>query len=217
MDEFSPLMAQAWHRQFVLRTCPSISVLKTASEAVQVHLRSCRECRETMKHLETYEQAGEWLVNMFPKRVTKPSEVQVGDIRRIKPTSKKEEWFDRRLKRFYNPPHVVIIGVNGDAVLVSQLFEEPDLAVMGEDLLIDDHLFAELWNCYTVPKYLLAEKSYRRVSEGTVYKLRKGFIQFNNISHENLDEDSPIYHFRLLEFSVGSFFALPHMINCFHK
>ena len=155
---------QAWHQMFLHRTCPPLSVLKNGGQFVEQHLMLCPDCQANLANISDFEAAGAMLAKItFPKReMTKPVP---GDIRRIRPKTKPETWFDHN-GRYYNPPEVLVLTEpdEHDYVRVAQIFSGADLSFANDiNLDADEQEFAEAWNVYELPVSALAPKSYRKV------------------------------------------------------
>lgn len=199
MNTFEQLRSQAWHRIYLARTCPPLSILKKGGEMVERHLRQCPECRETLEitHLFAF---GKKLAQV----ISTPSEpMKVGDIRLVTPFFAADMWFDEE-GTFHNPPLVLVLEIHEDSVLVAQIHDERDLVDVGDVAVNDGVYFAEAWNIYGLPKDALSSICCARAAENDVRDVK----QIAEKTFPDIDPAEALYHFRICELETGSFFSL---------
>ena len=208
MSRFQEIQAASFARMVEERTCPSIMVLQKGGLDAQAHLKSCKVCRTKMNLVTDSRggltRAGELLAKAFPMK-RKHSFPQPGDIRRIRPDVEPDMWFDRR-GRYHNPPLVAILSYPDERglVLASQCFSEPDLCDLG-DVQVNEYLYAEAWNTYSVPISLISEFKFSQMDDiGRIEQI----LAMKDIEYPCIDPRYPLFHFRTLEAETGSFFTM---------
>lgn len=199
--------ANAWNRMFRERTCPEVGVLLKADQNpwIRRHLQCCGDCRKKLEDSKIFAEAGKILSRVELERRERSWPVP-GEIRRIRPATSPDLWFDRHDGRYFRPPLVVVLGYPNEQgfVWVSQVFDEPDLCDLG-DIDLGNGMFAEAWNAYSVHLPLLAPKCYHgSVSVGTVHQI----LDMGQTDYPSISQVDPIFHFRSLEVRVGSFFTM---------
>lgn len=211
---FSAAKAQAWHRLFHERTCPEVGVLMKADQNpwIKQHLKSCGECRRKLEIVGNLEAAGK-LLSRIPVKCREPSWPKPGEVRRIRPASSPDLWFDRHDGRYFRPPLVVILGYPNEEgfVRAAQVFDEPDLCDFG-DIDIGNGQYAEAWNTYSVHLSLLAPKCYRPpISVEKIHQI----LDMDLVDYPSISELDPVFHFRVLETRVGSFFTMDAVFSAY--
>lgn len=198
--------SQAWRRMHSLRGCPTLDVLRGNGEAARRHLAGCPLCRDMLERESVYASCGQLLARRAGHGPA-PTPVTKGDIRRVKPLGKPGDWFDIE-GRYHNPPLVLVLE-NPDSmgfVRVAQIFDESDLTDKGDVPLYDDApVYAEAWNVYGLPLSGLAGTAFRHVDMERVENVSRAC----SMDFPDLDPSSALYHFRIGEVELGSFFSVP--------
>lgn len=147
---------QAWQTAFLLRTCPSDTVLRSTvpDENLTRHLASCALCRE--KRAMPAEETGAWqkLFNAFAPQVHKAvNKPQAGQVWVLK--KELARWSNDGY--FYSPPNVLLLDVPEDTqnLHIAQLYTDKRLMGDGDVWLGDQFGFAQSWNCYLIQRNAL--------------------------------------------------------------
>jgi hypothetical protein len=194
----------AWQIARQVRGCPPDKhVLKdTVGEKLTAHLEMCEFCKD----FRLSRPATEAMVAVV-KHLKQYSDLPLGESpEKGQIWSVKESlagWGPRKL--FYNPPLVLVLATNrelGGAVRVAQVYDDPRLVGPG-DVLLDDDLFAESWNTYTLRESCL-ERLVAVVSPDMVATV----VALEDEVFPSLDKHSPLKAFRRLELEVGAFFSM---------
>lgn len=202
MMMFRKACYSAWQRMFRLRHCPSIKILQGGSAAARRHLESCSNCRSRLESAKEATALGALLrLSQVDFKETAPAP---GEVRALRPANAPLEWVDEE-GTFYNPPLLFVL-TDPDAqkfVRVAQVFEDPALQGDG-DIPLREDLLAEAWNVFSVPATDLDTVAYTvfdaSLAEQVLARTKQPFA--------DIDENSPLFYFRLDECKTGSFFAL---------
>lgn len=127
-----------------------------------------------------------------------------GDVRALRPRDAPAEWVDEE-GTFYNPPLLFVL-TEPDAqklVRVAQVFDDPALQGDG-DIVLREDLIAEAWNVFSVPAADLDTVAYTFFDES----LAELVLARTKQPFADIDENSPLFYFRLDECKTGSFFGM---------
>lgn len=192
----------AWQRMSRLRHCPSIKILQSGSAAAKRHLESCSNCRSRLESAREATALGALLrLSKVDFKETAPAP---GDVRALRPANAPAEWVDEE-GTFYNPPLLFVL-TDPDAqkfVRVAQVFDDPALQGDG-DIPLREDMIAEAWNVFSVPSADLDTVAY------TVFdaSLAERVLARTKQLFADIDENSPLFYFRLDECKTGSFFGM---------
>lgn len=206
MNNFKGIQSVAWRRMFLKRACPPLGVLRRGGANAEKHLELCEDCREKLKLAQACQTAASALA-ASPEAAPQESNPRPGDIYRVRPLGKPEDWFDRN-GRYHNPPFVLILEGPGKAGFykVAQIFDEPGLSAMGDvDLAPTWPGYAEAWNIYGLPCAAFCGEPLARVDS----RLRDRVLEAAKLEYGHLDITEPLFNFRSLETETGSSFSLP--------
>jgi hypothetical protein len=199
------------------RTCPPQPILDHPAHArhTSLHLAVCPFCStrpspelEACRHLS---RSMEKQIHQKPG----PHSIEPGQIWRIDPAL--AQWRDQF---YYFPPAVVVIQTpkpDTPGLLAAQIWHDiylagpGDLVVTPEDTPVDEPVFIETWNLYTLdPSFLTHYLG--RIPAGTTADILKmnenpAFLPSDAIALLPLEENDPRHYFRKMEIEVGYTFA----------
>ncbi len=208
------ILCLAWREMRRLRTCPPVNVLKTDSPQVQRHLAACPDCRERLEQASPAAELGGVLAELsLPCPGAAPP--APGDLRRLRPTGKPGDWFDED-NEYHNPPLVLVLDNPDDqgVVRVAQVCDDPALQAEGDVLLENGTWgFAESWNIYAVPVSMLGKCPVYRFGRACAERV----LEESHAVFPPIDMRSPLYHFRVCEAEIGSFFSLGAVLKALHE
>lgn len=201
----------AWQTAYELRTCPDGETLHAAlpDEKLKKHLEICHVCRGKREMQENEREAWKSLREKFAALVMKPgsgTEKQAGQVWTIK----REFGGWRDDGRFIRPPCVLLLekieGTSGWRV--AQLYNDKRLMGNGDVALDDCYGFAEAWNCYSMKDDRLD------VCLGVVKPEELTQVIAASVRvHDPAPEGSILSFFRRMEIEVGSFVAVPAVVE----
>ena len=183
------------------RTCPTDEILASGGAEAELHLKSCRACREWLGNRPVDLPAIKSGMSNLTQLYTLPphKEAAPGQVWSVNRTV--GGWGARR--QYINPPLVLILKeLPQRELLVSQICSD-DLLMGVDDLWLGDGIgFAEPWNLYPLSKrdldHLLAE-----VDEALTVATASDDHPYPGIEH-----GSPLWHFRQIEKEVGETISL---------
>jgi hypothetical protein len=199
------------------RTCPPQKVLDDPSHAREItrHLAVCPFCSTRRSYeLDACRYLGQSLEKQIP-RAPAPLRIEPGQIRQIDPAL--AEWRDGF---YYSPPAVVVVTSQEQdfpGLLVAQIWHDiylagpGDLVVTPDDSPLDDPVFIETWNLYTLdPSYLT--RYLGRTPAGTpadILKMNENpeYLPDPAMILLPLEQNDPRHYFRKMEIETGYTFA----------
>ena len=199
------------------RTCPPQPILDDPAHArhTTLHLGVCPFCStrpspelEACRHLS---RSLEKQIHQKPG----PSSIEPGQIWRIDPAL--AQW---REQFYYSPPAVVVAQApkpDTPGLLAAQIWHDIYLAAPGDlvvtpaDAPVDEPVFIETWNLYTLAPSCLTHYL-GRIPAGTtadILKMNKNpdFLPADATALLPLEENDPRHYFRKMEIEVGYTFA----------
>lgn len=187
----------AWQEAYCIRTCPPDKIFFSDDMKVNEHMRTCPFCRERVRDSgQGWDQLRDKILDYFPlpEEPDRPAPGQVWTV--------SEELSDWQEEKFYNPPQVLILKEEKNILQVVQLYG--DTALFGpDDILLGEFGFAETWNTFA----LAAEDLGVYHGEIEQEKLARTIDRIEKKDFSDINENSTLYQFRLLELEVGSFFS----------
>ena len=200
-------MKLAWQEAYRLRSCPGDDMLLAEQLTAEItrHLQLCPACSDIRSSApqsrEAWRKLSDKLYDGFVShRATdvKPEEGQVWALR-----DDLSHWGSDG--NYYQPPHVLLLRTDGNALTVAQTYHDSVLAGDGDIVLTEStYGFAESWNIYTIHREMLAH------CRGAVKSDEVRAVQHEaGQPRAELDEDSILYWFRNTEVQVGAEIAVP--------
>ena len=185
----------AWKTVWRMRCCPPDAILYgESSKELQEHLEGCPYCREDLEQAALYSGFPVFPDNKEGIDTTTPEPGQLWSL-----TQELGGWGPK--KRYYTPPLVVVIEVNGSGVTVLQCCG--DMVFAGKDDIPfqnDMTGFIQPWNQYTLCLEDLG--GYR----GTVFDDSLGEILLLQ-KEQVVEPGSLLWFFRQMEVETGYFFS----------
>ena len=142
------------------RTCPTDEVLMSGSAEAELHLKSCRVCREWQENRPADLNALKSDMSKLKELYTLPAEKEVASGQVWSVNRRVGGWGARH--QHYNPPLVLLLKeLPRKELLVSQMYSD-DLLMGVDDLWLGEGIgFAEPWNRYPLSRrdldHLLAD------------------------------------------------------------
>ncbi len=201
----------AWQTAFELRTCPDSETLHASEpdDNLNRHLAICHVCREKREMTRNEQNVWKSLREKFSTLAMKPgtgTDKQAGQVWTIK----KDFGGWREDDRFIRSPSVLLLekvdGTSGWRG--AQLFGDRQLMGSGDVALDDQYGFAEAWNCYS-----LKDDRFEKCLGGVRPEELKQIVMASVSSFEPTSEGSILSFFRSMEIEVGSFVAMPAVVE----
>lgn len=200
-------MKMAWQEAYRLRSCPGDDMLFAEKLTIETqrHLKMCPACSDirnsaAQSRTAWRELAGRLCDGASPHKATEvtPVEGQIWALR-----DDLSHWGSDG--NYYRPPRILLLGIDGKALKVTQTYHDTALAADG-DVLLSDHRFgfAQAWNIYTIHRDMLSH-----CLGGVKQEESQSVLSEAGNPRKDIDENSVLYWFRTTEVMVGAEIAMP--------
>ncbi|MDD2364546.1 MAG: hypothetical protein PHN84_00130 [Desulfuromonadaceae bacterium] len=200
-------MKLAWQEAYRIRSCPGDDMLFAEQLTIETqrHLKICPACSDVrnssaQSRTAWRELAGRLSDGASPHKATEvaPVEGQVWALR-----DDLSHWGNDG--NYYRAPRILLLGIEGNALKVAQIYHDISLLSDGDVLLSGDRFgFAQAWNIYTIHLGMLSH-----CLGGVKQEEIQTVLNEAGKSRKDIDENSILYWFRTTEVIVGAEIAMP--------
>lgn len=193
-----------------LRTCPPDHLLfPKPSKKAKTHIMVCEHCRE---RVELFNTSKSEVPKFSPAKIKSLVLERACHEGLLVPLKKQlSGWLDYE---YINAPTVLLLqeiptvklskGWRVVQTYVDQTLMGPNDIPIGKSILSG---FCEPWNCYSVPEEFLDLSAPIQEVPAHVLKQAQKLASYLEAEFEEVQRESVLYYFRVLELKVGSFFA----------